>query len=98
MFWGSGGRFVLVLYAVLTPRAFHIGRRWTPGTWWGCGNLRTTAGDQYPLFLYLFPIQEWFASAPAWAAAEQRLARDGLAVYIPSVTERLDLSGEIYGI
>jgi hypothetical protein len=89
---------VLVLTALLTPWAFHVGGRWTPGTWWGYGTLRTTAGDEYPLFIYFFPN---FRSMTRLSLNGQRPASGlqgmGWLCSAQGVTQRLDLTGDIYG-
>ena len=44
---------VAAVTALIAPWAFHIGGRWTPGMWWGFGELRTPAGDDYPVWILL---------------------------------------------
>ena len=88
----------LVLTALLAPWAYHIGERWTPGTWWGYGTLRTAAGEQYPVFIYFFPF---FRGMSRLRLNGQRptspLRGRGWLCSAQGVTQRLDLSGDIYG-
>ncbi|HMF92283.1 MAG TPA: hypothetical protein VKL40_16680 [Candidatus Angelobacter sp.] len=98
--------FVLVLcgavvYAVvvaLGPWAVHIGGRSTPLLYWhGSGKLRTKGGAEYPLYVLFYP-------SPTFS----RLQREGLrptgglqgSAWLCTsrgVTQRLKLSGTIYG-
>ena len=83
--------------ALISPWSFHIGGRWTPLLYWsGSGNL-VTKGGTYPLYLYFFPDSH-----------SSRLYLDGLrptgglqgAAWLctaPGVTQRLKLSGTIFG-
>jgi hypothetical protein len=89
---------VLALTALLDPWAYHIGGRWTPGVWWGYGKLQTTEGDEYPLFIYFFPN---FKAMSRLRLNGQRptsgLRGAGWLCSAQGVTQRLDLSGDIYG-
>ena len=89
---------LLAVTALLAPWAYHAGGRWTPGMWWGFGMLRTTAGDEYPLFVYFFPN---FRSMSQLRLNGQRsssgLHGGGWLCSAQGVTQRLDLSGDIYG-
>ena len=89
---------VLAVTALLAPWAFHIGGRWTPGMWWGYGKLRTTAGDEYPIFIYFYPN---FRSMSRLRLNGQRptsgLSGMGWLCSARGVTQRLDLTGDIYG-
>ena len=66
--------------------------------WWGIGKLRTQAGDEYPLFVYFFPR---FRGMSRLRLNGQRptnaLGGQGWLCSAPGVTQRLDLSGDIYG-
>jgi len=88
----------LVLTAILAPWAYHIGGRWTPAFWWGYGKLRTQSGDEYPLFVYFFPR---FGGMTRLRLNGQRptsaLGGMGWLCSAQGVTQRLDLSGDIYG-
>src|SRR5579872_375466 len=87
-----------VITAVLAPWAFHIGGRWTPGMWQGVGKLRTKAGDEYPLYVYFFPN---FRSTSRLRLNGQRpssgVKGSGWLCSAPGQTQRLDLSGDVYG-
>jgi hypothetical protein len=89
---------ILAVTALLAPWAFHIGGRWTPGMWWGYGKLRTTAGDEYPIFIYFYPN---FRSMSRLRLNGQRptsgLSGMGWLCSAQGVTQRLDLTGDIYG-
>jgi hypothetical protein len=89
---------VFAVTALLTPWAFHIGGQWTPGTWSGYGTLRTTAGDQYPLFIDFFPD---FRSMTHLGLNGQRpvsgLRGMGWLCSAQGMMLRLDLSGDMYG-
>jgi hypothetical protein len=95
---GFGLVLLLALTALLAPWAYHIGGRWTPGVWWGFGKLRTTAGDEYPLFIYFFPD---VSTTSHLRLNGQRptsgLHGGGWLCSAQGVMQRLDLSGDIYG-
>jgi len=90
---------VCLAMAAMVPWSFHMGGRWTPlMTWWGAGTLRTKAGVEYPLFLYVHP-----------AAHSSELRLDGLrpssgvggfgCLCTPgSGFQALNLIGMIYGV
>ena len=92
---------VAVIYAVIAltnPWAFHIGGRWTPLlTWWGSGKLVTKGGLEYPLFVHFFPSPH-----SSRLRLEGRRPTGGLQGNVwlctsRGVTQRLQLSGTIYG-
>ncbi len=89
---------VLVVTILLAPWSFRIGGRWTPASWWGFGTLRTTAGDEYPLYIYFTPD---FGSMTHLRQNGQRpvsgLQGTGWLCSEQGVIQRLDLSGDIYG-
>ena len=89
---------VLLVTAVLAPWSFHIGERWTAAWWQGVGMLRTEAGDAYPVYIYFFPN---FRSMSRLRLNGQRptsgLSGNGWLCSAQGVTQRLDLSGTIYG-
>jgi hypothetical protein len=66
--------------------------------WEGSGTLRTTAGDQYPLFIFFFPN---FRSMSHLRLNGQRptsgLQGSGWLCSAQGVIQRLDLTGDIYG-
>ena len=88
----------LLVTAALAPWAYHIGGRWTPASWWGFGTLRTESGDAYPLFIYFYPN---FRGMSRLRLNGQRptnaLRGTGWLCSAQGVTQRLDLSGDIYG-
>jgi len=91
--------FVMFLVtALLAPWAFHIGGRWTPAMWQGVGMLRTESGDAYPLYVYFFPR---FRGMSHLRLNGQRptnaLGGAGWLCSAQGVTQRMDLSGDIYG-
>jgi hypothetical protein len=89
---------VLAVTALLAPWAFHIGGRWTPGMWRGFGKLRTSAGDEYPIYIYFYPN---FRSMSHLRLNGQRptsgLGGMGWLCSAQGVIQRLDLTGDIYG-
>jgi hypothetical protein len=66
--------------------------------WWGGGTLRTSTGDEYPLFIEFFPN---FRSMSRLRLNGQRatsgLQGSGWLCSAQGVVQRLDLSGDIYG-
>jgi hypothetical protein len=86
------------MIAVLAPWAYRIGGGWTPASWWGFGLLRTESGDAYPLYIYFYPN---FRSMSRLRMNGQRptsgLSGTGWLCSAQGVTQRLDLSGTIYG-
>ena len=89
---------ILGLYALLAPWSYHIGGRWTPVFWWGCGRLRTASGAEYPLFLYFYPSLG-YGSRLAYKGRRPSSGLQGMAWLCtsPGVTQRLSLRGTIYG-
>src|SRR5579872_6952351 len=92
------GSFFFLIVAVFAPWAFHIGGRWTPAMWQGIGTLRTQSGNAYPLYVYFYPR---FRGMSRLKLNGQRPtnALDGAAWLCSAqgVTQRMDLSGDIYG-
>lgn len=93
-----GPVFVLLVTAVLAPWSFRVGGRWTPASWWGFGTLRTDTGDAYPIYIYFYPN---FSSTSRLKLNGQRptsgLHGSGWLCSAQGVTQRLDLTGDIYG-
>jgi hypothetical protein len=93
-----GAVVVLLVTAVLAPWAFHIGGRWTAASWQGVGMLRTESGDAYPLYIFFYPN---FRSMSRLRLNGQRptsgLRGNGWLCSAQGVTQRLDVSGDIYG-
>ena len=100
LFWVIvlGGALLYAVVAVLDPWSLHIGGRWTPFlTWRGSGKLVTKGGSTYPLYVSFFP-----------SSHSSQLRMDGLrptgglqgSAWLctsRNVTQRLELSGTIYG-
>jgi hypothetical protein len=93
-----GPVFFLLVIAVLAPWAYRIGGRWTPASWWGFGTLRTESGDAYPIYICFYPN---FRGMSRLRLNGQRptnaLRGTGWLCSAQGVTQRLDLSGDIYG-
>ncbi len=93
-----GAVIVLAVTALLAPWAYHIGGRWTAASWQGVGILRTESGDAYPLYIFFYPN---FRSMSRLRLNGQRptggLRGNGWLCSAQGVTQRLDLSGTIYG-
>jgi hypothetical protein len=89
---------MFLVTALLAPWAFRIGGRWTPAMWQGVGILRTESGDAYPLYIYFFPK---FRGMSRLRLNGQRptnaLGGAGWLCSAQGVTQRMDLSGDIYG-
>lgn len=87
-----------ICVAALAPWAFHIGGQWTPGAWWGIGMLRTQGAFEYPLYVFLYP---YFGTASRLRLNGVRstsgLEGSGWLCSAQGVTQRLDLTGDIYG-
>lgn len=66
--------------------------------WWGYGKLRTTEGDEYPLYIYFSPNFR-SASRLRWNGqrATSGLQGGGWLCSAQGVMQRLELSGDIYG-
>ena len=90
---------VLAVYAIIAPWSLHMGGRWTPGAWWGYGTLRTTTGAQYPLFVLFYPNPR-STSRLRYQGRRPSIGLGGSAwlCTAPGVTQRLDISGDIYGV
>jgi hypothetical protein len=89
---------LFLVFAVLAPWSFHIGGRRTFGFWQGIGTLRTEAGDAYPLYVYFYP---GFSGMSKLRLNGQRptnsLRGMGYLCSAQGVTQRMNLSGDIYG-
>ncbi len=87
-----------LLIALLAPWAFRIDGRWTPAYWEGVGVLQTESGDAYPLYVYFYPA---FRGTSRLRLNGQRatnaLRGNGWMCSAQGVTQRMDLSGDIYG-
>lgn len=92
---------VALLYGVLAitdPWSFHIGGRWTPFlTWHGYGELLTEGGVQYPLYVSFFPSSHFSQLHREGLRPTGGLQGSGWLCTSRGVTQRLELSGTIYG-
>lgn len=92
---------VLLFYGVMAitdPWAFHIGGRSTPLlTWHGYGELQTKNGNRYPLYVYFFPAKHSSQLRRDGLRPTGDLQGSGWICTSRGATERLDLSGTIYG-
>lgn len=96
------GIFSLVLFygvmAITDPWAFHIGGRWTPFlTWHGCGKLLTKDGVEYPLYVSFFPSSHFSQLHREGLRPTGGLQGSGWLCTAPGVTQRLQLTGTIFG-
>lgn len=86
-----------VLYGVI-PWSFHIGGRWTPWlTWHGYGELLTKGGVRYPLYVSLFPSSHFSPLHLQGLRPTGGLQGSAWLCTAPGVTQRLTLSGTVYG-
>jgi hypothetical protein len=84
--------------AALDPWATHIGGRWTPFlTWQGSGTLITKGGTEYPLYVSLFPSSHFSQLHMDGQRPTGGLQGSGWLCTAPDVTQRMELSGTIYG-
>lgn len=92
---------VAVVYAVALvtdPWAFHIGGQWTPLlTWRGSGKLLTKGGNEYPLYLYLYPSSHFSNLRRENLRPTGGLRGYGWICTSAGVTQQLRLSGTICG-
>lgn len=90
-----------VLYAVVIvtdPWSFHIGGRWTPLlSWRGSGKLLTKNGIEYPLFVYFYPSSHFSQLRLDGLRPTGGLQGSAWLCTSRGVTQRLELSGTIYG-
>jgi hypothetical protein len=100
LFWvlvlGGAGFYAVVV--ALDPWSIHMGGRWTPLlTWQGSGKLVTKSGNEYPLYVYFYPSSH--SSQLHMDGLRPTGGLQGSAWLCTSrgVTQRMDLSGTIYG-
>ena len=83
---------------VLDPWALHIGGHWTPLlTWQGSGTLLSKGGSQYPLYVYFYPSSHFSRLHMDGLRPTGGVQGDGWLCTSRGVTQRLTLSGTIYG-
>jgi len=93
-----GGALVYGVVVATAPWSLHIGQRWTPFlTWHGYGQLVTKNGAQYPLYVSLFPSSHFSQLHLEGLRPTGGLQGSGWLCTAPGVTQRLELSGTIYG-
>jgi hypothetical protein len=90
-----------VLYAglvALAPWSVHIGGRWTPlFTWEGSGKLLTKDGTDYPLYVSFYPSSSFSRLHMDGQRPTGGLQGSAWLCTSRGVTQRLQLSGTIYG-
>lgn len=90
-----------VIYGAMlltSPWSLHIGGRLTPLlTWQGTGKLITKGGAEYPIYLYLFPSPHFSRLRLNGLRPTGGLQGEARLCTAPGVSERLKLSGTIYG-
>lgn len=92
-----GGAVLYGLVVFTGPWALHIGGRWTPFlTWTGSGKLLTKGGE-YPLYVSFFPSSHFSQLHMDGLRPTGGLQGSGWLCAAPGVTQRLELSGTIYG-
>lgn len=93
-----GLAFLYGVVAITNPWSFHIGGRWTPFmTWHGYGDLVTKGGMHYPLYITFYPSSHFSQLHLQGLRPTGGLQGSGWLCTSPGVTQRLDLSGTIYG-
>ena len=92
-----GGALLYGVVVLTGPWALHIGGRWTPLlTWTGSGKLLTKSGE-YPLYVSFFPSSHFSQLHVDGLRPTGGLQGSGWLCTSPGVTQRLELSGTIYG-
>ena len=93
-----GGAVFYAIVLALDPWAFHIGGRWTPLlTWQGSGKLRTQSGIEYPLYIMFYPSSHFSRLHMDGLRPTGGLQGSGWLCTSRGVTQRMELSGTIYG-
>jgi hypothetical protein len=83
---------------VTAPWSRHIGGRWTPFlTWHGYGELLAKSGTEYPLYINFYPSSHFSQLRLQGLRPTGGLQGSGWLCTAPGVSQRLDLSGTIYG-
>jgi len=92
------GVLVYAVVLVTSPWALHIGGRLTPFlTWHGAGKLVTKGGLEYPLYVSFYPSSHFSQLHLDGLRPTGGLQGLGWLCTSPGVTQRLELSGTIYG-
>ena len=93
-----GGGLLYTVVILTGPWAAHIGGRWTPLlTWSGSGNLLTKGGIEYPLYVSFFPSSHFSRLRMDGQRPTGGLQGSAWLCTSPGVTQRMVLSGTIYG-
>jgi hypothetical protein len=92
------GVLVYAVVVVMDPWSVHMGGRWTPLlTWHGSGKLHTKSGVEYPLYVSVYPSSHFSQLRLDGLRPTGGLQGSGWLCSSPGVTQRLELSGTIYG-
>jgi hypothetical protein len=93
--------FAWVLMVVLNPWALHIGGRSTPLLYWhGTGTVEAEGGTRYPLYVLFYPGSPAGISGAGRRAGKSKsadLSGTGWLCVAPGTTERMQLSGAMFG-
>lgn len=93
-----GGALLYGVVVATSPWSLHIGGRWTPFlAWHGYGQLVTKNGVQYPLYVSLYPSSHFSQLHREGLRPTGGVQGSGWICTAPGITQRLDLSGTIYG-
>ncbi|MDE3200285.1 MAG: hypothetical protein KGN79_05125 [Acidobacteriota bacterium] len=99
--WGTVALAAVWLFTIaLNPWALHIGGRSTPFLYWhGTGTVLAKDGKSYPLYVTFWPGEPRRHSGgrregKGWSA---NLRGTGWLCIAPGKTERMDISGTMYG-
>lgn len=92
------GVLVYAVVVVMDPWSVHMGGRWTPLlTWHGSGKLHTRSGVEYPLYVSVYPSSHFSQLRLGGLRPTGGLQGSGWLCTSRGVTQRLELSGTIYG-
>lgn len=93
--------FMYVVIVALNPWALHIGGRSTPLLYWhGTGTVLAKSGKTYPLYVSFWPGKPSGFSGGGRREGQRKsadLSGSGLLCIAPGTTERMDVSGDMYG-
>jgi hypothetical protein len=92
------GAIVYVAVIIIAPWCLRIGQRWTPFlTWQGYGQLLTKTGNQYPLYILLYPSSHFSRLHREGLRPTGGVRGSGWLCTSNCAAQRLELSGTIYG-
>ena len=93
-----GGALLYGVVVLTGPWAVHMGGRWTPLlTWQGSGKLFTKGGIGYPLYVSFYPSSHFSQLRMDGQRPTGGLQGSAWLCTSRGVTQRLELSGTIYG-